>query len=65
MPRENRGVVKINIYLTEQVLEALRRMALARGCAYSELIREACRAYVVEKGPELVSQNKTIAAVAK
>lgn len=60
MARTNRNVVKVNIYLPEGVLEVMRRLAASRGCAYSELIREACRTYVLKEGPELIRESRNI-----
>lgn len=65
MPRENRGVTKVNIYVHEQVLETFRKLARLRGCAYSELIREACREYALKHGPELIAQAKAIKDMAQ
>lgn len=60
MTRAPAGNVKINIYFSEQVLEALRAMARKRGTTYSELIREACRAYTLKEGPRVVEEARTI-----
>lgn len=65
MARESRGVVKINIYVNANVFEALRRIAAVRGCSYSELIREACRQYVLSEGPKVVDQQRAVREIAK
>lgn len=60
MTRAPAGNTKINIYFSEQVLEALRAMARKRGTTYSELIREACRVYTLREGPKVVEEAKAI-----
>lgn len=65
MPRENRGVEKVNMYLHTQVLETFRKLSRLKGCAYSELIREACREYALKHGPELIAQSKSIKEMAE
>lgn len=56
-PRKSVDRKKINIYFQENVLEGLRRLAEARGTTYSELIREACRQYVVNESGKVIADN--------
>lgn len=65
MTRTSAGNTKINIYFNDQVLDALKKLALARGTTYSELIREACRSYVLKEAPKIIDETKTIKAVGK
>jgi hypothetical protein len=60
MARANTGVSKVNIYLSDDVLDVMRRLAHIRGCAYSELIREACRRFALVEGPQLLEQQKKL-----
>lgn len=65
MTRAPAGNEKINIYFNSQVLAALRRIALARGTTYSELVREACREFVLKEGQTVVAETKAIKEAAK
>lgn len=60
MSRTSAGNTKINIYFNDQVLEALKKMAIARGTTYSELIREASRAFVLKEAPKILEETSTI-----
>jgi predicted DNA binding CopG/RHH family protein len=63
MTRASAGNDKINIYFNAQVLAALKRLALARGTTYSELIREACWEYVLRQVPKVLGEVKAVKAV--
>lgn len=65
MSRISAGNTKINIYFNDQVLDALKKMALSRGTTYSELIREATRAFVLKEAPKILDEAKTIKGYAK
>lgn len=65
MTRGSAGNDKINIYFNAQVLAALKRIALARGTTYSELIREACRDFVLKEGPRVMGEVKAVKEMAK
>lgn len=65
MTRAPAGNAKINIYFNERVLDALRKLALMRGTTYSELIREACREYVVTKGADILKDSAAIKGLSK
>lgn len=56
MSRPSSGKNKINIYMDDRILEALRRIGAARGITYSELIREACRQYVHLESGKVVQE---------
>lgn len=65
MARTSSANTKINIYFSDPVLEALKKMAAARGTTYSELIREACRAYVIKEAPRILEETAAIRKVGK
>lgn len=65
MTRSPTGKTKINIYFDDRILEALRRIGAARGVTYSELIREACRRFVVIEGGKVVQEQHEIKKVLK
>lgn len=56
MSRPSTGKTKINIYFDGRMLEAMRRIGEARGVTYSELIREACRRYVMEESGKVIQE---------
>lgn len=60
MTRASAGNTKINIYFNDAVLAALKRLALARGTTYSELIREASREFVLREGPKVLGETKAV-----
>lgn len=65
MTRAPAGNEKINLYFNRQVLDAMKRLALARGTTYSELVREACRDFVLREGPKVVADTKAIKEASK
>lgn len=65
MTRSTAGNTKINIYFNAQVLSALKRLALARGTTYSELIREATRDFVLKEGPKVLGELKAVKEMGK
>jgi len=65
MTRVSAGNTKINIYFNDAVLAALKKLALARGTTYSEMIREACREFVLREGPKVLGEVKAVKEIAK
>lgn len=65
MTRAPAGNEKINLYFNSQVLQAMKRLALMRGTTYSELVREACREFVLREGPKVVTDTKAIKEASK
>lgn len=49
MARPSLGLSKINFYLDPKVLDAYKWLATQRGTTYSELIRAAALAYIVDE----------------
>ncbi len=56
MTRPSTGKVKVNIYMDERTVEAMRRIGAVRGVTHSELIREACRRYVNDEIGKVVQE---------
>ena len=56
---------RINFYFDTNVLDALRKLAELKGSTYSELIRVACREYVVREGTKALEDATTIKQVRK
>lgn len=56
MGRPSTGKTKVNIYLDDNMLEAVRRIGAARGVTYSECIREACRRYVHAEAGKVIQE---------
>ncbi len=56
---------RINFYFDEQVLEALKKLAVLKNTTYSELIRIACREYVVREGQKAINDGTIIKEVRK
>ena len=54
---------RINFYFDEQVLEALKKLAVLKNTTYSELIRIACREYVVREGQKAINDGSIIKEV--
>ncbi len=54
---------RINFYFDEQVLDALKKIAVLKNTTYSELIREACWEYVVREGQKVKDAGKLISEV--
>ena len=65
MPRRPNDLIKLNLYFQPQVLEGLKRVAAAKGTTYSELIRTACREYVVREGGRLVQEATVLRDLTK
>jgi hypothetical protein len=57
--------VRINFYFDEQVFEAMKKLAALKNVTYSELIRTACREYVVREGTAAIAAGKVIRDVSK
>lgn len=56
---------RINFYFDEQILEAMKKLALLNNTTYSELIRIACREYVVREGQKAIDSGAIIREVRK
>ena len=56
---------RINFYFDGQVLEALKKLADLKNTTYSELIRVACREYVVREGQKAINDGTIIKEVRK
>jgi len=56
---------RINFYFDKQVLGALKKLASLKNTTYSELIRVACREYVVREGQKAINDGSIIKEVRK
>ena len=65
MVRTKNDRCRLNLYFDQRVFEAMRRIAEARGTTYSELIREACREYVLANGGRVVKESVTMKELTK
>lgn len=65
MPRRPNDLIKLNLYFQPQVLEGMKRIAVAKGTTYSELVRMACREYVLREGGKLVQEQVTLQDLVK
>jgi len=65
MVRTKNDRVRLNLYFDSRVLEAILRMAEARGTTYSEVIRMACREYVLKHGGDVVKESVTMKELTK
>lgn len=52
--------VRINFYFDSQVFEAMRKLAVLKNVTYSELIRAACREYVIREGQKAINDAAII-----
>lgn len=65
MVRTKNDRIRLNLYFDNPVFEAMRRIADARGQTYSEVIRIACRKYVLENGGAVVKELVTMKELTK
>jgi hypothetical protein len=65
MVRTKNDRLRLNLYFDNRVFEAIRRIAEARGTTYSEIIRIACRQYVLETGGKVVKETVTMKELTK
>ena len=54
--------VKVNIYMSPDMLSALKKLAAKRDVAYAELVRTACREYIVANAAAIVEHAKIMEA---
>lgn len=57
--------VRVNFYFDEQVFEGMKRLAELKNQSYSELIRVACREYLVREGAKAIADGKVIREIVK
>ena len=59
MSRTNVGErVRINFYFDAQIFDAMQKIAMLKNMSYSELIRVACRDYVVREAPGAMASSR-------
>lgn len=52
--------VRVNFYFDEQVFDGLRAVAVLKGTTYSELIRVACREYIIREAQKAQAGSQVI-----
>jgi hypothetical protein len=57
--------LRLNFYLDTPVFDSLRALALQKNTTYSELIRQACREYLVREGSRAAEENILIQGLQK
>lgn len=55
--------VKVNIYMSPDMLSALKKLSAKRDVPYAELVRTACREYIVANAASIVEQARTMEAM--
>ena len=55
--------VKVNIYMSPDMLSALKKLAAKRDVAYAELVRTACREYIVKNAAQIIDDSKAMEAM--
>lgn len=63
MVRTSTGQVRINFHIQPDVLAALKRIASLRGTTYSDLIRLACREYVLAHAKQAARDHNELKEV--
>jgi hypothetical protein len=58
-----RSLIRINFYFDEKTFEGMRRVADLRNTTYSELIRIACREYLVREVNKAIADHKAITEI--
>lgn len=57
--------VKINLYFARSDLAALKKLAEKMDIPYSQLIRQACREYIVANAARIAQDARTLAVFGK
>jgi len=52
--------IKVNIYMSPDMLKVLKKLAQMRDVAYAELVRTACREYIVKNAAQIQADRSTI-----
>lgn len=55
--------VKVNIYMSPDMLSALKKLAAKRDVAYAELVRTACRDYIIKNAGQIMDESRTMEAM--
>lgn len=55
--------VRINLYIGQDLIKALKKLAEALDVSYAELIRSACRDYVIRNHERLEAERRKISEV--
>jgi hypothetical protein len=49
--------IKVNIYISPDMLKILKKLAAIREVAYAELVRTACREYIVRHATQITADR--------
>lgn len=60
MPRTPQDRTKVNVYIQQNVLAALKKIATLKGTSYSELLRIAAAEYVLREGKRALEEQQRI-----
>lgn len=52
--------VRVNFYFDQQVFDGLRKVAALKNTTYSDLIRVACREYLIREAKRALTDAETI-----
>lgn len=55
--------VKINLYMSADLLAAMKKLAARRDQSYAELVRTACRDYVIAHAQTIIKSSKTMETI--
>jgi hypothetical protein len=55
--------VKVNLYMSPNMLSALKRLAELQDLPYAEVVRTACKEYIVANAQRIATERGTIDSV--
>lgn len=64
MAKPKSSMVKSNIYIDPKVQRGIRYLAAKRGTSYSQLVREAMRAFLIDELKKEKDVNEVLSATA-
>ena len=53
----------VHFYVHPKIFEAIKRVAELRSTTYSEVLRQACRDYLVREAAKATAESKTITEI--
>lgn len=55
--------VKVNIYMSPEMLSALKKLADLQDRPYAELVRTACKEYILANAKKIAAEREQLGAV--
>ncbi len=55
--------IKCNIHFPPDMLAALKKLAHARDVSYAEIVRQACRAFIVANAADILQERRAMESV--